>query len=63
METPTIGMPTGLSIAGAIALLVLGYVFYPTDPVMQFAVWATIFGIYLLWFVVFFSDWMYGVDF
>lgn len=62
METPTIGKPTGISVAGTVALLGIGYLLYPEDPVLQFSVWITIFAIYLTWFMLFFTDWMYDIE-
>jgi hypothetical protein len=62
METPTIGKPTGIAVGTALVLLVVGYLFYPDDPVLQFSIWITIFTIYLTWFVVFFTDWIYEIE-
>lgn len=62
METPTIGKPTGIAVTTALALIVIGYLFYPNDPVLQFSVWITIFSIYMTWFVVFFTDWIYDIE-
>lgn len=62
METPTVGKPTVTAVAVAIALLVVGYVFSPDDPVLQFSVGITIFAIYLTWFMLFFTDWIYEIE-
>ncbi|WP_324756434.1 hypothetical protein [Haloarcula montana] len=42
-------------------LLVVAYLLVP-NPTVQYAVWLTIFCVWMAWFVFFGAKWLYGVD-
>lgn len=47
--------------ASVVALLGLAYLVFP-HPVFQYAVWITIFTIWMAWFVYFGTKYYYGVE-
>lgn len=49
-----------LAILSALLLLVGAYVVFP-HPVFQYAVWLTVFTIWMAWFVYFGTKYYYGV--
>jgi len=47
--------------ASVVVLLALAYLVFP-HPILQYAVWLTVFTIWMAWFVYFGTKYYYGVE-
>lgn len=50
-----------LTLGSVVVLLALAYLVFP-NRVFQYAVWLTVFTIWMAWFVYYGTKWIYDVD-
>lgn len=58
VSPPAPGRYDYLAAASVAGLLLVAYVLVP-DPTVQYAVWLTVFSIWMAWFVSFGARWLY----